>query len=85
MVLSGLDFRSLYAHMTGIDLSPEMVDRLAERGCYILLVVGNAESFFILPAAEDPHLSLNSPRYSGVKFKVFSVNVNGSGGINVNG
>ena len=48
--LLGLAFQYLCAHMSGIDLSTKMVDREAERGCYNVLAVGNAESVFILPS-----------------------------------
>ena len=40
--------------MRGIDLSPKMVDRAAERGCYDVMVVENAESVVLLPSAVDP-------------------------------
>ena len=43
---SGVAFRSCIKHMTGVDLSPEMVDKARERGCYDRLVVGDVE--FIL-------------------------------------
>ena len=81
----GLSFRSLCTHMTGIDLSPYMVDRAAERGCYNVLAVGNAESVVLIPIAEDLLPALNAPRYNDVKVKVVSVNFNRSRGINENG
>ena len=62
--------------MTGIDLSPEMVDRASERDCYDVLAVCNTESVVLLPAAADPPPDLNAPLYADVKFKVLSVNVN---------
>ena len=70
--------------MMGIDLSPKMVDRAAERGCYEVLAVGNAESVVILNVAADPPTALNAPRYADVKVKVVSVNVNISEGRNRN-
>ena len=82
--LSGLAFQYLCAHRTGIYLSPKMVYRAAEKVCYDVLEVRNAELVVLLPAAADPPPALNAPRYADVKFKVVSVNVNGSGGINGN-
>lgn len=41
---SGVAFRSCARHLTGVDLSPAMVDKALERGCYDELVVGNIES-----------------------------------------
>ena len=41
---SGLQFRPSVRHLTGVDLSPEMVCEARERGCYDRLVVGDAES-----------------------------------------
>ena len=70
--------------MMGIDLSPKMVDKAAKRGCYNVLVVGNEELVILLSATADPPPALNAPRYSEVKVKVVSVNVNGSVGINGN-
>ena len=40
---SGLSFRSCCEHLTGVDLSPEMLDKARDRGCYDELVVGNIE------------------------------------------
>lgn len=41
---SGIAFRSCVQHLTGVDLSPEMVDKARQReGCYNELVVGNVE------------------------------------------
>lgn len=40
---SGLAFRSCCEQLTGVDLSPEMVDKARERGCYDDLVIGNVE------------------------------------------
>ena len=39
--LSGLAFRSLAQHMTGIDLSPEMIEKARQRRCYDNLIVGD--------------------------------------------
>ena len=47
--------------MTGINLSPETVDRVEERSCYNVLAVGNAESFFLPPGAADPPPAPNAP------------------------
>ena len=80
-----LDFGSLCADMTGIELSPKMADRSAKRGGYSVLAVGNAESVVLLPAAADPPPALNDPYYADVKVKVISVNVNRSGDRNGNG
>ena len=41
--LSGIAFRSCAKNMVGVDLSPEMVDKARERGCYEDLVVGDVE------------------------------------------
>ena len=71
--------------MTGIDLSPKMVDRAAKSVFYDILAVGNAESVVLLPAVADPPPVLNSSRYSDVKFKVVSSNVSRIGGRNGNG
>ena len=46
--------------MTGIDLSPKMVDRAAKSVFYDILAVGNAESAILLPAVADPPSTLNS-------------------------
>ena len=70
--------------MTGIDLSPEMVERAAKRGCYNVLAVGNAESVVLLNAVANHPPTLNSPCYAEFKIKVVSVNVNRSRGRNVN-
>ena len=70
--------------MMYIDLSPEMVDRAAKRGCYNVLAVGNMELVIFLPAVADPPPALNAPCYSDVKVKMVSLNVNGSGGRNGN-
>ena len=40
---SGLAFRSCVEHMTGVDLSPAMVDKARQRNCYNELVIGNVE------------------------------------------
>mmetsp|Transcript_11138 Transcript_11138/g.23480 ORF Transcript_11138/g.23480 Transcript_11138/m.23480 type:complete len:537 (+) Transcript_11138:225-1835(+) len=40
---SGLSFRSCCERLIGVDLSPEMVDKARNRGCYDELVVGNIE------------------------------------------
>jgi predicted TPR repeat methyltransferase len=40
---SGKAFRSCVKHLIGVDLSPEMVDKARERGCYDELVLGNVE------------------------------------------
>lgn len=40
---SGVAFRSTVKHMTGVDLSPEMIDKARERGCYDRLVIGDVE------------------------------------------
>lgn len=40
---SGIAFRTCVQHMTGVDLSPEMVDKARQRDCYNELVVGNVE------------------------------------------
>ena len=71
--------------MKVIDLSHNMVDRAAERGCYNVLAVGNAESVVLIPIAEDLLPALNAPRHDDVKVKVVSVNVNRSRGRNGNG
>lgn len=42
--LSGMAFRSCAKNMVGVDLSPEMVDKARERGCYEKLVVGDVET-----------------------------------------
>ena len=59
--LSGLAFQYLCDYMAGIDLSPKMVDKSAERECYNVLLVGNAESVVLLTAAADHPTTLNSP------------------------
>jgi predicted TPR repeat methyltransferase len=41
---SGLAFRSCVNRLTGVDISPEMVDRARLRGCYDDLLVGDIES-----------------------------------------
>lgn len=41
---SGLAFRSCVRHLTGVDISPEMVDKARGRGCYDRLLVGNIGS-----------------------------------------
>ena len=71
--------------MTGIDLSPDIVGREANRGCYDILTVGNAKLVILLPVAEDPPPSINAPCYADVKVDVVSVNFNVSGDINGNG
>ena len=71
--------------MTGIDLSPKMVERAAERGCYNVLVGGNAELVVLLPSAADLPPTLNYPCYADVKVRVVIVNVNVKGGRNGNG
>lgn len=38
---SGLAFRSCVRHLTGVDISPEMVDKARGRGCYDRLLVGD--------------------------------------------
>lgn len=40
---AGLAFRSCIQHLTGVDISPEMVDRAKERGCYERLLIGDIE------------------------------------------
>jgi len=40
---SGIAFRSCVEHMTGVDLSPEMIDQAQQRNCYDELLVGNVE------------------------------------------
>ena len=77
--LSGLAFQSLCAHMAGIYLSPEIVDRADKRGCYNVLAVENAELVVLLPAALDIPPALNPPRYADVKVNVYRIIVNGSG------
>lgn len=42
--LSGVAFRSCVKNMTGVDLSPEMVEKAKERQCYESLVVGDVET-----------------------------------------
>ena len=42
--LSGLAFRNLTDHLSGVDLSPPMIDKAAERGCYDSLAIGDVES-----------------------------------------
>ena len=50
--LSGAAFRSCVNHMTGVDLSPAMVDKARERNCYDKLVVGDAESILARDESE---------------------------------
>ena len=69
--------------MTGIYLSPKMVERAAESGCYNVLAVGNAESVVLPPATADLPPALNAPCYADVKVRVVFVNVNVN--VNVNG
>lgn len=45
--LSGAAFRSAVAHLTGVDLSREMLDKARERGCHDELVVGDIETALI--------------------------------------
>ena len=71
--------------MTGIDLSPNMEEREDERGYCNILAVGNVESVVLLPAVADPPPALNAPHYADVKVNVVGVNINGSGGRNING
>jgi len=40
---SGAAFRSCVNRMVGVDLSPEMIDKARERGCYDRLLVGDVE------------------------------------------
>ena len=40
---SGKAFRSCVEHLTGVDLSPEMLDKARQRGCYDEVVLGNVE------------------------------------------
>mmetsp|Transcript_3328 Transcript_3328/g.4964 ORF Transcript_3328/g.4964 Transcript_3328/m.4964 type:complete len:501 (+) Transcript_3328:101-1603(+) len=40
---AGVVFRSCIEHLTGVDISPEMVDKARQRGCYDLLLVGDIE------------------------------------------
>ena len=47
--------------MTGIDISPNMMDRAADRGYFNILAVGNTESVVLLPAAADPTPALKDP------------------------
>jgi len=42
--LSGIAFRSCAEHMIGVDLSPAMVEKARDRGCYEELVVGDVET-----------------------------------------
>jgi predicted TPR repeat methyltransferase len=39
--LSGFAFRDIVQHMTGVDLSPEMIEKAKQRKCYDELVVGD--------------------------------------------
>ena len=71
--------------MTGIDLSPKIVDRADERVCYNVLSVSNTGLVVFLTATVDPPPAFNSPCYADVKFKMVSVNVNKRGGRNGNG
>jgi SAM-dependent methyltransferase len=48
---SGLAFRSCVLHLTGIDISPEMVDKARGRGCYDRLLVGDIGS--VLGTSEE--------------------------------
>jgi len=41
---SGLAFRGCVTRLTGVDISPEMVDRAKLRGCYDNLLVGDIET-----------------------------------------
>jgi len=54
--LSGRAFRSCCEHLTGVDLSPEMVDKARECGWYDELVVGDIEC--ILRKSEEARLSI---------------------------
>lgn len=40
---AGVAFRSCIEHLTGVDISPEMVDKARQRGCYDRLLVGDIE------------------------------------------
>uniref|UniRef100_A0A7S4HHC3 Methyltransferase type 12 domain-containing protein n=1 Tax=Odontella aurita TaxID=265563 RepID=A0A7S4HHC3_9STRA len=42
--LSGVAFRNCISELTGVDLSPEMIEKARDRGCYNNLVVGDVES-----------------------------------------
>lgn len=42
--LSGAAFKDRAAHMTGLDLSPSMIEKAAERGVYDNLLIGDIES-----------------------------------------
>ena len=44
--LSGAAFKDRAGHLTGIDLSPAMIEKARERGVYDTLVVGDIESGF---------------------------------------
>ena len=70
--------------MRVIDLIPEMVYGAAKRDYYNVLAVENVESVVLQPVAADPPPSLNALHYTDVKVKVVIVNVNRSGGRNVN-
>ena len=45
--LSGLAFRECLTKLEGIDLSPEMIDKARQRGCYDKLLVGDVLDIFL--------------------------------------
>ena len=45
--LSGLAFHNCVASLSGVDLSPEMIERAKQRSCYSNLFVGDLESVFV--------------------------------------
>lgn len=46
---AGVVFRSCIQHLTGVDISPEMVDKARQRGCYDRLLVGDIECVLCRP------------------------------------
>jgi predicted TPR repeat methyltransferase len=59
---SGLAFRSCIGHLTGVDISPEMVDKARGRGCYDHILVGNIGNV-LCTAKEDSVESANDAAF----------------------
>ena len=51
--LSGIAFRDCVDHLTGVDLSPEMIEKAKERGCYNHLLVHDLESHLLQNKERD--------------------------------
>jgi len=58
--LSGVAFRSCVKNLMGVEISPEMIDRAKERGCYDRLELGDVVDYICRHENDDKHVEIEA-------------------------